>query len=96
MFEMNSAMRSGSDCTNSAIAMLLLAYLSAGCAALTERSKPIEPVFPNGTVIVAWRLFDNRMIACSARLRLNQAIKLGGGRKQWLMLTLMNGDLAGC
>jgi hypothetical protein len=76
--------------------MLLLAYLSAGFAALAERSRPIEPVFQNGTAIVAWRLFDNRMTACSAGLRLNQAIKLGGGRKQWLMLTIMDGDLAGC
>jgi hypothetical protein len=79
-----------------AIAMLLLAYLSADFAALTEKSKPIEPVFQNGTTIVAWRLFDDRMTACSARLRLNQAIKSGGGRKQWLMLTLVNGDIAGC
>jgi hypothetical protein len=71
MLEKNSAIRSGSGCTNFAIAMLLLAYLSAGFAALAERSKPIEPVFQNETAIVAWRLFDNRMTACSARLRLN-------------------------
>jgi hypothetical protein len=83
MLEKNSAIRSGSGCTNFAIAMPLLAYLSAGFAALAERLKPIEPVFQNGTSIVARRLFDNRMTACSARLRLNQAIKLGGGRKQW-------------
>jgi hypothetical protein len=62
---------SGSGRTNFAIAMLLLAYLSAGFAALAEKSKPIEPVFQNGTANVAWRLFDNRMTACSARLRLN-------------------------
>jgi hypothetical protein len=76
--------------------MLLLAYLSAGFAALTEKSKTVEPMFQNGTTIVAWRLFDNRMTACSARLRLNQAIKSGGARKQWLILTFMNDDIAGC